>query len=53
MEEIVLTTSSRCELIRLMPTREAFVLLVFDLTQTNLVMARLELERFMLEYCAL
>lgn len=52
VEEIVMTTSSRCELIRLMPARDTFVLLIFDPLQTNLVMARLELERFMLEFGA-
>jgi hypothetical protein len=52
VEELVFTTSTRCELIRLMPKHEAFVLLVFDMTQTNLVMARHELERFMHDFCA-
>ncbi|HEX6245024.1 MAG TPA: response regulator, partial [Polyangiales bacterium] len=52
VEELVFTTSTRCELIRLMPKHDVFVLLVFDMTQTNLVMARLELERFMSDFQA-
>jgi DNA-binding response OmpR family regulator len=52
VEEVVMTTAKRCELIRMSPNREIFVLLIFDMTQTNLVMARLELERFMMEFAA-
>jgi CheY-like chemotaxis protein len=52
LEEIVLMTSSHGELIKPLPQTDEFVLLVFDPSQTNLVMARLELDLFVLEYCA-
>jgi CheY-like chemotaxis protein len=45
VEEIVIATSSRCEVIRPLSDRE-FVLLVYRPEDTNLVMARLELELF-------
>lgn len=45
VEELVLSTSSRCDVIRPLTERE-FALLVFAPEETNLVMARLELEYF-------
>jgi CheY-like chemotaxis protein len=45
VEELVLSTSSRCDVIRPLSARE-FALLVFAPEETNLVMARLELEYF-------
>ena len=42
-------TSSRGELIRPLPEEDAFVLLVFDASETNLVMARLELDLFVVD----
>jgi CheY-like chemotaxis protein len=52
LQEIFMLTSSFGELIRPLPAEDAFVLLVFDAAETNLVMARLELELFVAEYCA-
>jgi hypothetical protein len=52
LEELVMMTDSEGELIRPLPQRDAFVLLVFDAGATNLVMARLELDLFVVEYCA-
>jgi DNA-binding response OmpR family regulator len=52
LEEMVMMTRARGELIRPLPASDAFVLLVFDASETNLVMARLELDLFVLEYCA-
>jgi hypothetical protein len=49
--ELVVSTSSCCELIRPLPKRpRCFALLVFDPQETNLVMARMEVERLMAEY---
>jgi hypothetical protein len=45
VEELVLSTSSRCDVIRPL-NAHAFALLVFAPEDTNLVMARLELEQF-------
>lgn len=45
VEELVLSTSSRCDVIRPLNSH-AFALLVFAPEDTNLVMARLELEQF-------
>lgn len=45
VEEMVIVTSTRCEVIRPLSDRE-FVLLVYRPEDTNLVMARLELELF-------
>jgi hypothetical protein len=45
LEELVLSTTSRCDVIRPLPSNE-FALLVFAPEDTNLVMARLELEQF-------
>jgi DNA-binding response OmpR family regulator len=50
LQELVVVTSSQGELLRLVPKRDQFVLLLVDTTQTNLVMARHELERFMIEF---
>jgi CheY-like chemotaxis protein len=52
LEEVVMMTASRGELIKPLPGGDAFVLLVFDVGETNLVMARLELDLFVVEYCA-
>jgi hypothetical protein len=46
IEELVLSTSSRCDVIRPFGPAE-FALIVFAPEETNLSMARLELERFM------
>lgn len=48
VEELVLSTSSRCDVIRPL-NAHAFALLVFAPEDTNLVMARLELEQFIVE----
>ena len=45
IEELVLSTSSRCDVIRPLSANE-FALLVFAPEDTNLVMARFELDRF-------
>lgn len=45
VEELVLSTSSRCDVIRPLGANE-FALLVFAPEETNLVMARIELEHF-------
>jgi hypothetical protein len=45
VEELVLSTSSRCDVIRPL-NQHAFALLVFAPEETNLVMARIELEQF-------
>jgi predicted regulator of Ras-like GTPase activity (Roadblock/LC7/MglB family) len=45
VEELVLSTTSRCDVIRPL-NAHAFALLVFAPEDTNLVMARLELEQF-------
>jgi DNA-binding response OmpR family regulator len=50
IEELVVVTSSRGELIRPMPGENQLVLLVVDLNQTNLVMARHELARWIADY---
>jgi DNA-binding response OmpR family regulator len=52
LEELVVMMSRRGEIIRTLPTGDKFVLLVFDVDQTNLVMARHELSRFLGEYAA-
>lgn len=52
LEELVMMMDTQGELIRPLPQRDAFVLLVFDAGATNLVMARLELDLFVVEYCA-
>lgn len=52
LEELVTMTPSYGELIRPLPKSDAFALLLFDVHETNLVMARLELDLFVLEYCA-
>jgi hypothetical protein len=49
VEELVLSTSSRCDVIRPLGSNE-FALLVFAPEETNLVMARMELERFIATY---
>jgi CheY-like chemotaxis protein len=46
LEELVLSTTSRCDVIRPLGASE-FALLVFAPEETNLVMARLELEHFL------
>ncbi|HEX2874538.1 MAG TPA: response regulator [Polyangiaceae bacterium] len=48
VEELVLSTSSRCDVIRPL-NAHAFAMLVFAPEDTNLVMARLELEQFIVE----
>jgi CheY-like chemotaxis protein len=50
MQELVFMTRSRGEVMRPMPGGEQFVLLVFDTSETNLVMARHELALFVEEY---
>lgn len=45
LEELVLSTTTRCDVIRPLSANE-FALLVFVPQETNLVMARLELEQF-------
>jgi hypothetical protein len=45
LEELVLSTTSRCDVIRPLGARE-FALLVFAPEETNLVMARFELQQF-------
>jgi CheY-like chemotaxis protein len=45
VEELVLSTSSRCDVIRPLGAN-AFALLIFAPEETNLVMARIELEHF-------
>lgn len=52
MQELVFMTRSRGEVLRPMPGNEQFVLLVFDTSETNLVMARHELALFVDEYVA-
>jgi len=47
VEELVLSTTGRCDVIRpLNGSGSQFALLVFEPEETNLVMARLELDRF-------
>jgi hypothetical protein len=46
LEELVLSTTSRCDVIRPLGASE-FALLVFAPEETNLVMARLVLEHFL------
>jgi predicted regulator of Ras-like GTPase activity (Roadblock/LC7/MglB family) len=46
VEELVLSTTHRCDLIRPLGDHKEFALLVFAPDETNLVMARLELEQF-------
>jgi len=47
LEELVLSTTGRCDVIRpLNSNASQFALLVFEPEETNLVMARLELDRF-------
>jgi CheY-like chemotaxis protein len=51
LEELVVSTESCCELIRPMLKRpNCFALLVFDPSETNLSMARLDVERLVAEY---
>jgi CheY-like chemotaxis protein len=50
VEEVATMGPERCELIRPMENGEGLILLVFDPNQTNLVMARLELDLFEVEY---
>jgi hypothetical protein len=45
IEELVLTTTTHCDVIRPLDSQE-FALLIFVPDETNLVMARLELQRF-------
>ena len=49
VEELVLSTSSRCDVIRPV-TANAFALLVFAPEETNLMMARIELDQFILAH---
>jgi CheY-like chemotaxis protein len=49
VEELVLSTSSRCDVIRPLGKNE-FALLVFAPEETNLVMARIELDHFIATY---
>lgn len=49
VEELVLSTSSRCDVIRPLSASQ-FALLVFAPEDTNLVMARIELEHFIAVY---
>ncbi len=49
--ELVVTTASCCELIKpLVRQPHCFALLVFDPAETNLVMARIDIERFIADY---
>jgi CheY-like chemotaxis protein len=50
VEEVATLSATRGELIKPMPELDSFALLVFDAEKTNLVMARLELESFVLQY---
>jgi len=53
VEEIVLSSGSRCEILRPLPGSSMHaVLLVFDTSETNLVIARLELTRFLTDHAA-
>jgi CheY-like chemotaxis protein len=52
LEELVMLAQLQGELIRPLPQRDAFVFMIFDAAATNLVMARLELDLFVAEYCA-
>jgi len=49
VEELVLSTSSRCDVIRPV-TATAFALLVFAPEETNLMMARIELDQFIIAH---
>lgn len=49
VEELVLSTTSRCDVIRPL-SQSSFALLVFAPEETNLVMARIELEYFIAAY---
>jgi hypothetical protein len=49
VEELVLSTSSRCDVIRPV-TANAFALLVFAPDETNLMMARIELDQFIIAH---
>ncbi|MFT3923873.1 MAG: DUF4388 domain-containing protein [Myxococcales bacterium] len=49
--ELVVSTQSCCELIKPLPKRpRCFALLLFDPDETNLVMARIEIDRWVNEY---
>lgn len=49
--ELVVSTGSCCELIKPLPKRpRCFALLLFDPNETNIVMARIEVERLVAEY---
>jgi CheY-like chemotaxis protein len=50
LEELVMVTSSRGELLRPLARSKHWVLLVFDAARTNLVMARHELARWVVDY---
>jgi CheY-like chemotaxis protein len=52
IEELVVMTRSHGELLKPMVGEDSFAFLVFDTSATNLVMARLELEVFIVAYCA-
>lgn len=49
VEELVLSTSTRCDVIRPV-TAKAFALLVFAPEETNLMMARIELDQFIIAH---
>jgi CheY-like chemotaxis protein len=49
VEELVLSTSTRCDVIRPV-TANAFALLVFAPEETNLMMARIELDQFIIAH---
>jgi hypothetical protein len=49
--ELVVSTGSCCELIRPLPKRpRCFALFLFDPSETNIVMARIEVDRLVAEY---
>jgi CheY-like chemotaxis protein len=50
--ELVMTTKRYGELLKPLVGEESFVFLVFDPSATNMVMARLELDLFIVEYAA-
>jgi CheY-like chemotaxis protein len=49
VEELVLSTSSRCDVIRPL-SAQAFALLIFAPEETNLMMARIELDQFIVTH---
>jgi len=52
IEELVMSTTLRCDVIRPLGGRAEFALLVFSPDETNLMMARLELEQFIARHAS-